>query len=478
MRWHRRALGFTIAALSLPGLAVAGLADTIQLPPPGSNTTGGPTTGSENQELTALSGARAPDPYYEPKGIPLGGPFRLFPNLFSSLGYDDNVYRATDGAKVASPVWEIDPTLILDYDIERLRLDAYAQGGYQSLNQYNLLTYNGGLQGQYEISHDAMFAFNASDGLFYEAYQSANTNAIPFASAVIEKRPNEYYLIDASGKFSYKPNRLGVSAGGSFDSYAFTSTPLNTLPSTKQFFGFRNADIVKGWVEGSYDFSPGYSLFVRGTYNTDNYSHLDNFSNPPAPPPPPPPPCAMPSVNCINHSSHGYSFDGGLNLLLGDLAQGEIYAGWIDQFYDRNQPIHLKDISGVDFGANVTWYPTELLTVHLAGARQIENTIFVSTAGAASGGDDRNGTLTLDYELLRRVHVNGNVGYDDVNYRGGGREDKTLSGGIGAKWLMSHNVWLSANYEYSNRSSAVASPKVPSGRYVDNFFSVGLNLQD
>jgi|SRR5579871_1373072 len=455
MRWFNFILISTAAVLAFSGAVSRAFADsTVQLPPPGSNTSAGPTTQSENTELTALTGARAPDPYFEPKGIPLGGPFRLFPNLFSSLGYDDNVYRGFGPAKVASPVWEIDPTLILDYDIERLRLDAYGQGSYQDLNQYDVKTYNAGLQGQYEISHDAMFAFNASDGLFYEMYQSANT--LP-----AERRPNEYYLVDLSGKFSFKPNRLGITAGGSYDSYAFTSTPLN-IPPGIQYFGFRNAQIAKEWVEGSYDFSPGYSVFVRGTYNIDHYSHLDTFSDPPF---------------AINRSSDGYSIDGGLNLLLGDLAQGEIYAGWLDQFYNKHQAVPLRDISGIDFGANVTWYPTELLTVKLAGARQIENTIFVAAGHVASAGDDKNATLTLDYELLRRLHLNGNVGYDDVNYRGGGREDQALMGGLGAKWLMSHYVWLSANYQYTNRWSIVRAG-VPSGHYVDNFFTVGLNLQD
>jgi len=54
----------------------------------------------------------------------------------------------------------------------------------------------------------------------------------------------------------------------------FTSTQLNFgLPTL--FNGDRNADLMKGWAEVSYDFSPGYSGFVRGSVNTDNYSHLD-----------------------------------------------------------------------------------------------------------------------------------------------------------------------------------------------------------
>ena len=438
MKWHSQACAASIAVAAFFGLAKVALADAapVTLPPAQSNTPG-PTT-QQSQEVSAVSGPRAEDPFFEPKGIPLGGPFRLFPNLFTSLGFDDNVYRGKDGAKVSSSVFEADPTLILDYDLSRMRLDLFGQASYQDLEQYNLWTFNGGLQGQLELMHDLLASFNVSDGRFYEPYSSANTVAF-------EKRPNEYQLFDVSDKVSYKPSRLGFSAGGSFDNYLYTRTPLIGGGSVP--FGSRDANIEKGWVEASYDFSPGYSGFVKATYNNDEL-----FRDPLVP----------------TRSSHGYNFDGGIDLLLGDLAQGEIYVGYLDQLYHKPT---FKDISGLDYGANVTWYPTELLTIHLAGQRQIENTILANSAA----GDDKSATLSADYELLRRLHLLANVGYDDINYKGTipRRDDKTLSAGVGGKWLLSHYVWLNANYQYQIRSSTI-----PVAEYVDNFASIGLNLQD
>jgi hypothetical protein len=423
-----------LSSVAGAGLLIAGsaVADPITLPAPGSYM-GGPNT-TQNQEASAVTGGRGDDPFYQPKGIPLGGdgtPWRLFPNLYADVGYDDNVYRSTGGSKVSSGLFEADPTLILDYDISRARVDLFGQGGYQSLEQYQLWTYNAGVQAQYEISHAAAVSFSASDGLFYEDYASAD--AFP-----TEKRPNEYQLFDVSGKANFKPNRLGFSVGGSFDSYNYTSTPL--MNGTTVNFHFRNADIAKGWAEASYDFSPGYSAFVKATYNNDN--QVDD-----------------------TRDSNGYSIDAGVDLLLGNLAQGEAYIGYLNQTYKAP----FKDISGLDFGANLTWYPTELLTIKLAGARQLENTTVVG----AGAGDDKSGSLTADYEVLRRLHVNATVGYDDTNYSGNGRDDQAFKVGGGAKWLLSHYVWLDAKYTYTNRAS-----NVPSGRYVDNLVSVGLNLQD
>jgi hypothetical protein len=414
-------------------IATGAIADTIVLPAPGSATTGGPNT---NQEASAVTGTRGEDPYYQPKGIPIGGdgtPWRLYPNLYADVGYDDNVYRGKGSNEVSSAIFDADPTLILDYDINRTRVDLYAQGGYQSLEQYELWTYNGGVQAQYEISHAAAVSVSASDGLFYEDYSSANTFAL-------EKRPNEYQLFDVSAKGNYKPNRLGFTLGGSFDSYNYTSTPLTS--GTIAHFHLRNADIEKGWGEVSYDFSPGYSAFVKATYNNDD--QVDT-----------------------SRSSKGYSFDAGVDLLLGNLAQGEAYIGYLNQDYKAP----FKSVSGLDFGANITWYPTELLTIKVAGARQIENT----TVPGASAGDDRNGSLTADYELLRRLHVNATASYDDTKYAGSisNRDDKAFRIGGGAKWLLSHYVWLDAHYTHTSRSSTE-----PTASYVDNLVTVGLNLQD
>jgi hypothetical protein len=70
------------------------------------------------------------------------------------------------------------------------------------------------------------------------------------------------------------------------------------------------------------------------------------------------------------------------------------------------------------------------------------------------------------------LHVLANVGYDDTNYRTV-REDKAFSGGIGAKFLLSHYAWIDASYEYTHRASTI-----PAAGYADNFARIGLNLQD
>ena len=414
---------------------------------PSSGVAGGPTT--TYQPVTAISGQRPLDPYFQPKGIPLGRPFRLFTNLYASGSYDSNVYRSPS-PKLDAFFFTINPTVVLDYDTSRLKLDLYGDMDiyeYTSQTQVDTTTYNAGLRGQWDISEVAIFNANVSQSLLDEALQSANTETG-------QKRANQYNLTDASGTLTYKPGKLGVSLGGSADLYAFTATPLFggvLFPNND-----RDNDVYRGFASVSYDFSPGYSVFARGTYNDDHYN------------------TELKDRDGVFRSSHGYEVDGGINLLLSDLANGDLYAGYIQQFYNKNQTIPLPDISGLDFGAHLNWFPTELLALHLTASRQFQNTVVVSGPLVASAGDDRNVSLSADYEVLREFTLTGNVGYDDTSYKGAGRDDKTFLAGIGGKWLINHYLWANFNYQYAIRSSTAA---LGAGDYNDNLVSIGLNLQ-
>jgi hypothetical protein len=420
--------------------------------PPGSNqNAGGPTVWNPNQEASALSGPRTPDPEYLAKGIPLGA-FRLFPNLVTSVSYDDNVFRLHTGGQDDFFFTEA-PTMVLDYDTNEAHIDLY---GDATLNQYARLSsvdnnsYDLGARGSYLVSRAVQTSGNISYSQLVEPLSSPDTVGS-------QSGPNVYNLFDVSGQVSFKPNRLGLTVGGSYDSYDYQNTDLfggGTLDN-----GDRNNSISKGFAQVSYDFSPGYAGFVRATFNSDDYSRAFDRSG-------------------YHRSSHGTQVDGGVTLLIGELVQGNIYLGYVDQVYSHNPPLAsvnptgkpLQDISGLDFGANLTWYPTELLTVQLAAARQIENT----TLDGASGGDDRSVSLNANYEMTRRVILTGFFGYDDTSFKGSTpfQENHTTSVGVGGKYLISHYVQAQVNYLYSSRDSSL-----PGLSYTDNLITFGLNLQ-
>jgi hypothetical protein len=441
-----RALVFASGVLMISSsLALADAPPNAPIvPAPGSNAaTGGPTVWNQDQEVSALTGPRTVDPEFLAKGIPMGV-FRLFTDLATDVSYDSNVFRVENSAK-SDVFFTETPSLILDYETNEAHADLYADATF---NQYLKQTtvnndeYDFGLRGSYLITREAQFNGNVSYSQLAEPLSSPDVIAF-------QDRPNLYNLFDASGQFKYQPNRLGFIVGGSDDVYTYQNTP--TFGGGEIGNADRNNTIYKGFVEADYDFSPGYSAFARGTYNSDQYSHYFDRTG-------------------THRSSTGYQADAGVKLLLGNLIQGSMYLGYVDQVYDHHQANPLSDISGLDFGADLNWYPTELLTVNLTAARQIENT----TLNGASGGDDRSVDLSANYEVTRRVLLTANVGYDDTKFQGSipYQDDKTPTAGAGLKFLISHYVQATLSYQYTTRTSTEAGLK-----YNDNLATLSVNWQ-
>ncbi len=98
----------------------------------------------------------------------------------------------------------------------------------------------------------------------------------------------------------------------------------------------------------------------------------------------------------------------------------------------------------------------------------------------ASAGDDKGVNLGLNYELTRRVSLTARASYDDTYYKGTAtlvplqpnRDDTTVDLGVGAKWLISHYVYATANFDHTDRSSTIHL-----AGYHDNLVMVGVNLQ-
>jgi hypothetical protein len=417
---------------------------------PGSNqSAGGPTVWNANQETSALNGDRTLDPEFLAKGIPLDV-FRLFPTLNTSVNYDDNVFRQNTGEK--SDVFFVEnPSLVLDYATNEAHIDLYADGTFdQYLKQTTIgdSQYDFGTKGSYLITRELQVSGNVSFSQLAESLSSSDTVAS-------QNQPNLYTLFDGSGQVQYKPNRLGFTIGGARDAYHYFNTP--EFGGGTLYNGDRSNTVSKGFGQVSYDFSPGYSGYVKATYNDDEFEQYFDRSG-------------------YHRDSHGYQVDAGVTLLLSNLVQGTLYVGYLDQIYSHQQQpglASLRDISGFDFGANLAWYPTELLTVKLTASRQIVNTTFAG----ASGGDDKNVNLSASWEISRQMFLNASVGYDDTDYPGAGTlgsdlDESTPTFGVGLKYIVNHYAQVQLNYAYSTRNSTFSGLN-----YNDNLISLGLNLQ-
>jgi hypothetical protein len=416
-------LGFSAAGAGLTGLAIPAAAEDSVAPT---------YVGMTPEDVGVMQRSR---PEYDAKGIPLGG-FRLFPSLDASANYDDNVLRTP----TATSDWffEEAPSLRLQSQWGRHFLEVY--GGldnynYASLSRLNLTDWTVGSDGRLDISRAVDLNAAASYGEYHEQLSSPNTVGF-------QKSPNRYDKTHAEATGRFQPNRLGFSIGGSFDRYDWLNTP--EIGGGTLFNTDRNEDDYQGFAKVNYDFSPGYSGYIKGLYDSRQFDlPIDRTG--------------------VDRASHGYRVDAGVNLQITHLVAGEIFVGYLDQQFKAP----LKDISGVDYGVNLDWFATPVLTVHLNGAHQINDVVLVNT----SASDDKLIKLSADYEFRRNIIFTGYVSYTDSKLTGTTRDDNYPGAGIGMKYLLNEYMSANLNYNYSERSS-----NFPGIGYTDDTVSIGLSL--
>jgi hypothetical protein len=403
--------------------------------PAAAQTATGPSDPIADEDQPVMS---RPRPDYDAKGIPAGG-FRVYRQLRLAGIYDDNV-RRTETAKQNDYEGVIAPALRVKSDWGRDMAEVYA--GLTNINYarntlLNLTDWDAGLDGRKDIGDGLSVYGGGSASYLHEGLFSANT--VGFQAA-----PNRYFLYHGEINGAYQANRLGLSLGGNYDRYNFGNTPLiggGTLNNMD-----RDYEELQGVGKASYDVAPGYSAFIRGSYDTRNFKVFLDRSG-------------------IHRDSHGYRVDGGMDFQVSHLVSGEVYVGYLNQQFTAP----LKNVSGLDYSARLDWLISPLLTLHLEGARTLGQT----TLGGASVEDDKSVTLGADYELLPNVLLQGHASYVDTSYPGIARHDESPDLGLGGKYLINENLSAELNYDYSYRATNLAGAK-----FKDNTVTLALHLQD
>jgi uncharacterized protein (PEP-CTERM system associated) len=106
--------------------------------------------------------------------------------------------------------------------------------------------------------------------------------------------------------------------------------------------------------------------------------------------------------------------------------------------------------------------------VTFALERDIAETIVENTAGILETG----GSVEVDHELLRNLLLNARLAARDDDFKGTSRNDDYLRFGLGAKYLMNRNLYLTMGYDYLDRDSNAAGED-----FTDNRFLVGIRGQ-
>lgn len=398
--------------------------------PVSAETSSAPTLGS-------LAAQAYVDPY-APKGIPVGG-FRLFPTIEAVGDYDDNIYLSHVDQK-ASFFSKETPGLLLRSDWSRHQVEIYESGSFYQYANYggqDHIDWNAGGDGRLDIYQGLNLTANGS----YTEEHIANSSP---DQPITVKSPTEFAVTESGATLAYNPYHFGFDLGGTFARYVYNESKLVGGGTSDN--SDRNSDLYTAFAKASYEVSPGYAVFAQATGNSAGYDERFDRSG-------------------EVRANHGFTANAGVDMLVTNLIRGQAFVGYLDQRYEAP----FKDVSGIDFGANVDWYVSTLWTLHLVGARNLTNTTLIN----ASAEDDRQAQLSADYRLTSYIVMTGSVTYLDASFDGSNRDDQYITGRVQAVYHLNPWIGVTLSDAYQTRSSTVAGQS-----FNDNIVTLGLQFQE
>jgi hypothetical protein len=386
-----------------------------------------------------------PRPYYDPKGIPLGG-FRLFPSMGVSDSYDDNIFRIP-GSTTGDHFVTLTPVMRLQSQWGLHFLELYtgaASYNYIDNDNQSLTDWNVGTQGRLDIVRGAYVRANVQYAQMHEFWSSPNTQP------GFQLSPNRYFNTHAEVTGAYQPSSFGVGAGFSYDRFNWTNTPAigGGFISNDD----RDNDETQFYVKTFYDFSPGYAGFLKYAYDKRAFDLSFDRTG-------------------VSRTAEGYHIGGGVDLQISELLAGSVLVGYLTRDFSnfaRAGVTPLKDFSGIDYDIQLDWFVRPDLTLHLSGKRTLNNVVLTGVSLA----DDKPISIGADYEFRQNVIVQGKFAYTYSNYVGTSRTDEYPSIMLGVRYLVNAYGSLNLSYTYSDRSSNISF-----FNFSDNTVSLGFKLQ-
>lgn len=369
-----------------------------------------------------------PHPDYDPLGVRAGS-FIIFPRVDVGANYDSNVFSTDTGVK-SDFYTDVAPDVLVDSDWENHALDLDLGGDmkrYATQVSENYTNAHAIANGRLDVLNEVYILSGAQYQLAHEDRTSPN-------SIVGQKNPTEYQVGGLGLGYVHEPGRLGfrIDAIGNYFTYdnAQTATGATVVETDRNRWEYA----VKPRLE--YEIIPNYRAFVQASGNWRTYqSKFDQFG--------------------IKRDSAGWEADVGTAIDLTNLISGEIFAGYLDQYYADPR---LKTAGGVGFGSNLLWTVTELTSLRLGVTRTVQETIVnnggVGAAFSEASSDLATGaTLSVEHELLRNVLLQAGLIYGQDDFQGLQRTDNTYGANAEARYLI-NRVWTaSLDFTYQDRVS-------------------------
>lgn len=375
-------------------------------------------------------------PEYDAAGVPVGG-MTLFPTLATEVAGDSNVFRAPIATSDA--VWTVSPRLDLRSNWESNTLQFYGQldhHAYQKNENESRTNWMLGGLGRLDMGPGS---FLSNESSYFDTHESRTSPDL----SLLALSPTRYRRVHSEGMLSHQFSLFNLSAGASYDRFDFDSTQLILGAPINNADRDRNVFQLTG--KAAYELAPDQAVFAQITYDRREFDLLLDR-------------------NGINRSSDGTRIDVGASMMLTPVVRGTAYVGLLEQ----NYAAPLRDVQTMDFNVKIDWFATELMTAHLIASRIIDDT----TLPGASSVDVRHIGASLDYELLRPFILQPSVNYYDYKFNGITRDDRILSTGLEAKYLLTENFALYTGYAYQQRDTSAAGRN-----FTDSVLTLGLRSQ-
>ena len=366
-----------------------------------------------------------PRPDYDPIGQRVGG-FILYSDLSAQETWNSNVFYTPNNTK-GDFITAINPSVDLksNWNVHALNFHGdLDEVIYSKYTQNNFFDYTLGSDGRLDIYNDARLF--AGVGYAVRHLPLYSPNNIPNTQA-----PVQYSDTSATLAGEKEFNRLSFRLDTNFDRYDYKDAVLTSAAGggiSRQ--SLENYDEEKVGLKTSYELTPGRQVYVLTAGDFRNY---DNSSD----------------LNGFNRTSSGYTAAVGTRYDITGITFIDGYIGYRHQSYDDRR---LSTMNGPAAGLQVTWNVTRLTTVTGSVTRDIQETILANSSGYFA----TLAQVKVDHELLRNLLLNASIGYENDDFNTIGRNDDYYLAGVGAKYLINHNFWISGGYNFAHRDSNVA----------------------
>lgn len=403
--------------LSLPAASAVELSPELRLPPldlVGPNAPGG----EEPRNVTPRSRSR---PEFEPLGVRVGA-FVLAPRVGLRAGYNDNLNAAEDserGDAYAAALPSAD--LRSDWSRHGLQLSVDAVSGrYRKTPAENPDNWSAAVQGRLDLGRASSLVGSAGVAHLQEDRASANS--------IAADEPTTFRVSEAGAGWVHPFGRFEARVQGRVADYRFNNpagaaeVPPGTLVGNER-------DRVSTSTEARLRYSvwPGYGAFVRGAFSSQDYQR--------------------PTVGGVNRDSQGREVSVGVDLELTDLIFGSAYVGQYRQNYEQTG---VDSSGGLNFGADLSWNPTRLSTLHVLARREVEE----STQPGASGYLSTTAALELEHELLRNLLLVAGSRLTQRDYDGIERQETLWQHSFGANYLANRHIQLRLQVYYRDQDAS------------------------